>query len=478
MSATGAVASLELAASLGDMKAVAAASLVSAVADVALLLDDQGMIRNVSVGRRRFEGSATLDAADWIGRSWSETVTEDSREKVRMLLADSATGGNGAKERQINHVLPDGSPLLVAYNVVSLDDDGTRVAVGKELGTMTRLQQRLVGVQQSMERDYTQLRQFETRYRLLFQTVREAVLVVKADDLRVVEANESACSLLGANERKIVGSGLMRWFGDRQKRPLEAAFATLTTGGKVAPLTLDDDESPVTARLSLFKFENTPLVLLRLQATADNAEPLSEDEGHARLAALVEHAPDALAVVDPKGQVLTANTEFLDLAQTASVEAVISQPLANWLGQGGIDYQVIMSSVREHGSIRLYNTQMRGEFGSVTDVEVSASRLGEEGAECIGFAIRNISRRVAANDEVASLTPRSIDQLTQLVGRVPLKELVRESTELIEQLCIQAALKLTGNNRASAAELLGLSRQSLYVKLRRYSLADEDDSAA
>jgi len=35
-----------------------------------------------------------------------------------------------------------------------------------------------------------------------------------------------------------------------------------------------------------------------------------------------------------------------------------------------------------------------------------------------------------------------------------------------------AALELTGDNRASAAELLGLSRQSLYVKLRRYGLGD------
>ena len=42
----------------------------------------------------------------------------------------------------------------------------------------------------------------------------------------------------------------------------------------------------------------------------------------------------------------------------------------------------------------------------------------------------------------------------------------------IERLCIEAALELSSDNRASAAELLGLSRQSLYVKLRRYGLAD------
>ena len=59
-----------------------------------------------------------------------------------------------------------------------------------------------------------------------------------------------------------------------------------------------------------------------------------------------------------------------------------------------------------------------------------------------------------------------------IFGRVPLKELVRETTDVIERMCIEAALKLTGDNRATAAELLGLSRQSLYVKLRRFGLAD------
>jgi DNA-binding NtrC family response regulator len=68
--------------------------------------------------------------------------------------------------------------------------------------------------------------------------------------------------------------------------------------------------------------------------------------------------------------------------------------------------------------------------------------------------------------------PRSADQLTNLVGRMPLKDIVGETAELIERLCIEAALALTRDNRASAAEMLGLSRQSLYVKLRRYGIQE------
>jgi DNA-binding NtrC family response regulator len=53
--------------------------------------------------------------------------------------------------------------------------------------------------------------------------------------------------------------------------------------------------------------------------------------------------------------------------------------------------------------------------------------------------------------------------MTKLVGKVPLKDLVRETTDIIERLCIEAALQISENNRASAADMLGLSRQSLYV---------------
>jgi DNA-binding NtrC family response regulator len=76
--------------------------------------------------------------------------------------------------------------------------------------------------------------------------------------------------------------------------------------------------------------------------------------------------------------------------------------------------------------------------------------------------------------------PRSATELAELVGRTPLKAIVSETTDLIEQLCIQTALGMTGDNRASAALLLGLSRQSLYVKLRRYgmvSASGDDDEA-
>jgi DNA-binding NtrC family response regulator len=95
---------------------------------------------------------------------------------------------------------------------------------------------------------------------------------------------------------------------------------------------------------------------------------------------------------------------------------------------------------------------------------------------CFGFALHPISRQKAAQGKQVHGLLRSVDEFTKLVGKVPLKELVRESTDIIERLCIEAALQINGDNRAGAAEMLGLSRQSLYVKLHRYGISSPEMS--
>jgi transcriptional regulator PpsR len=186
---------------------------------------------------------------------------------------------------------------------------------------------------------------------------------------------------------------------------------------------------------------------------------------------VMESAPDAFVVTDLDGRVLAVNRAFLEMAQLASEEQVRGESLEKWLGRTGVDLNVLISNLRQRGAVRLFATSMRGEYGSTADVEISAVAVTGGEQPCLGFTIRDVGRRLASETRGKEL-PRSAGQMTELVGRVPLKDIVRETTDLIEQLCIEAALELTGDNRASAAEMLGLSRQSLYVKLRRFGIGD------
>ena len=73
-----------------------------------------------------------------------------------------------------------------------------------------------------------------------------------------------------------------------------------------------------------------------------------------------------------------------------------------------------------------------------------------------------------SNDSAVS--EQATQNIMKLVGSAPLKELVADTNDIVEKICIETALKMTKNNRVATAEMLTLSRQSLYVKLRKYNL--------
>ena len=89
--------------------------------------------------------------------------------------------------------------------------------------------------------------------------------------------------------------------------------------------------------------------------------------------------------------------------------------------------------------------------------------------------IRDISRVEAVRQSGgAAGIEDSSRNVMELVGSATLKEIVSETTDVVEKMCIETAVTLTRNNRVAAAEMLGLSRQSLYVKLRKYGLLNKD----
>ena len=182
--------------------------------------------------------------------------------------------------------------------------------------------------------------------------------------------------------------------------------------------------------------------------------------------------PDAFVLTDMQGRILSANQAFSDMLQLPAGEAVQGQSLDRWLGRSSVDLNVLIGNLRQHGVLRLFPTTLRSGYGEPGAVEISAVAVPDGPQPCLGFSIRDVARRLPADGRSSRQLPRSADQLTGLVGRLPLKDIVGETTDLIERLCIEAALELTRDNRASAAEMLGLSRQSLYVKLRRYGIQD------
>ncbi len=455
--------------SLGDLDARSAASLIAASSDVTLIVDARGTIRDTA-----FQSTELLDelneSAQWVGRAMVATVAPDSRPKVEALLREATAAE--PKWRHVNHLAPDGRSVPVLYCGVQIGEDGRVVVFGRDLRVMSALQQRLMNAQQSMERDYSKLRDVEMRYRLLFQLSSEAVLILDPVKGRVLEANAAAQGLFGAGSDDVVGRAMADIFGPDSLPALQGHLAAIRAGARPedTPVRLVRGDQPVTVKVSLFRQENAALFLMRISPVSSAMPALPDVK--TKLLRAVESAPDGFVVTDHNGAIITANAAFLDMAQLVDEHQVRGESLDRWVGTSGVDLDVLTANLRDRGSVRFFTTTMRGEAGSVAQVEISAVSIRNGGHPSFGYAIRNVGPRLHTETRAARQLPRSVEQLTELIGRVSLKELVREATEVIERLAIEAALELTHDNRASAAEMLGLSRQSLYVKLRRYGLGD------
>jgi transcriptional regulator PpsR len=253
--------------------------------------------------------------------------------------------------------------------------------------------------------------------------------------------------------------------------------ANATAQPEAAPVRLADGRDGYVARVSAYRQDGVTHALVSL-AAAKAERPVAGEDSNLRLLRILNRIPDAFVVTDEALDIVEANLAFLELAQLASVEAAKGQPLSRFLGRPGVDLKVLMGNLREYGSVRNFGTITHTSYGSQEEVVLSAVsvRVGLETSHA--FVIRPSRRPMPAPAAQSDVLPRTPDQLRQLVGRVSLREIVAETTDVIERMCIEAALNLTGNNRASAAEVLGLSRQSLYSKLNRHGVSTPEQDPA
>ena len=493
------------AAKLRDVGSEALQRVVQNAADITLVLDGAGVVLEVTVQDKEL---LKVGARGWKGLTWAETVTSETRDKIAELLQEArASGGTPTRWRQVNQLLDDGTDVPAMYSVALLVDDARSatkrrfVALGRDQRPTMAMQRRLVEAQQAVERDYWRYREAETRYRKLFQTSTDAVLIVDGANSKILEANPAAAALVRPAGRRIVGAALPALFEAAAAEPVQALLASARSVGKHQPLTvMMAGGVPVSVHAIFVRQDESAFMIVRLApvpATAGAAAPAplvaapgkaatkhsngSAARDETMLASFMRASADALAFTDAQGRIVAVNRAFATLAQLSSEDQARGESLDRWLGRPGVELDMLITNLRQQGSLGLYATELRGEFGAVAEVEIAAARLEGSGEAVYSFAVRDIGRRLRPEgSKPGPQLPGSVHQLTELVGRVPLKQIVAETSDLIEQLSIEAALKLSRNNRALAAQLLGLSRQSLYVKLRRYGLGDsggggEDD---
>ena len=188
------------------------------------------------------------------------------------------------------------------------------------------------------------------------------------------------------------------------------------------------------------------------------------------LSNLYEKSSDSFVFTDDLGKIIEANESFLTLCEAPSADQIMGSRLSNFFKNSETDVAILTESAKEFGKIRNYSTEFKTLFGSTVPVTISSTWIVNKNDHFFGFILRDMTSIRSEKD--ADDENHSWDSTTKLVGTAPLKTLVAQTGDIAERICLETALKLTNNNKVAAAEMLSLSRQSLYVKLRKYNLLD------
>lgn len=448
--------------------------ILAAASDLAFVLSPTGIVQSVISDEAL---PANVSVRSWEGRSMREFLAPDSAPKFDKILTRIADGEDLLSRVELNHA--DGAQwnYPVSYSVHTVGAEGSILMLGRDLRLVAETQQQLVQAQIALERGYEERRGFDARYRMLLASTSDAFLFVSASDGRIRDLNNPAANLLGSAREDLTGAPVAQEFKDRRRGEFVENLVSLAVSDVSSELSVQSRRSrrDILITPTVFRAAGERLILCRL--APENEAHLIDDRLSSNLNGMFAKGTDAVIFTDPKGVIETANEAFLELTDAASMADVRGRSFGDYMARGQIDLSVVLENALRAGHMRIYATKLTNEYGTRTPVEMSVVYLDNRARPAVGFVIRDASRIEAMRSAAPSpgnMAP--VDHnVAELVGSATLKEIVAETNDVIEKMCIETAVELTRNNRAAAAEMLGLSRQSLYVKLRKYGLLKKSD---
>jgi transcriptional regulator PpsR len=444
------------------------ANLFSASSDVVLVVSLGGVVKDASFNSPEL---FSIGGRGWVGRPIRELVTSESEPKLDLLMSEAQNSGISVA-REINHLMVDGDDTPVSYQSCALNEDGDVVLFGRDISKVASLQKRLMSAQLSMEREVSRLRNAETQYRAVFQLSHSPQLIVDAESLRILDLNAIAARFLGDDINKLMGKKLLSLFREDGSEILHKFLLSSigTDGSSTKKIKLINDEA-VEVSVAYFSRDGRACLVINF-ISGQESDSGFQNTTERKVLSLTENMPDSFVVVDANSQILTANKAFCDLVSVGGVSSIEGKALDLFFERPTVDFNVLMANLRKHGVVGRFASSMRTQFGQPVNVEIAACQINSGPDIVLGLWLRPTNNLIMGAEIEQEKVSRSNEQIANLVGHMPLKEIVRETTEMIEQLCIETALELTQDNRASAAQMLGVSRQSLYSKLGKDRLKD------
>ncbi|WP_187428119.1 hypothetical protein ROLI_002450 [Roseobacter fucihabitans] len=449
-------------------------SIIGAASDIALVISAEGYILSVVLNA---QSESFGNLKHWEGRPVVDFLTRECVPKFEAAHAAYMAGEVPRKSLELNHSDNAVWQYPVRYTFHRFGHENAALLLGRDLRPIAETQQQLVQAQIALEQGYEARREFDARFRMLLAHCQEAVVFVPVQSGKIDDANEAAAALLGLKLDALKGSSFAQQFSDHSNIGLMDSLmnATLSEDGGQVTLRSSRGSGNLIVRPVVFRAGGQRVLLCRI--SRDNEVSNAPDAAATQALDLFRSGSDSMLFMSDKGMITSVNESFLDLVGAVHQSDVVGRSLSDFLVRGQIDLSVLTDQPERSRRMRVYSTKLINDLGARLTVEISATHLDAADTSVIGCVIRDVSRVEAARPQSETqnqMTPESARNVMDLVGSASLKDIVAETTDVVEKMCIQTAVELTNNNRVAAAEMLGLSRQSLYVKLRKFSLLNKN----
>ena len=343
-------------------------------------LDSTGFTRNEVIGR------TTKDLGIWVNDS------------DRQRYFDSFTQNPMCRDLEVLSKRKNGEVFWMRLSAALIEVEGIpcRLVFAKEI----------TEVKEAAEA----LRLSEERYRSVFETTPDAVIITQVSDGVILDVNQSFLDSAGFARNEVIGRTTRElgiWVNDSDRLRFIDAMTQNPTCRDVEVLSKRRNGEIFWMRLSaaLIEVDGIPCRLVfakeitEVKAAAE-ALRLSEE----RYRTVFQTSPDAINIYRlDDGKYVDCNQAFLDVLGYEREEVIgkTSQQLEVWADTH--DQMTMVNLVRQNGSCRGLEVQFRKKSGELFWGVMSASAMEVDGVPCILSITRDLSEVKAAQNEIRSL---------------------------------------------------------------------------
>jgi len=274
---------------------------------------------------------------------------------------------------------------------------------------MTKLSKKVRAVTTEHKRMESAL--IEQKYRVLFESLNDAVFLADAETGYIVDTNNQGEMLLGRTRDEIIGMHQSELHPPKASNEYRQRFATHVQKGRAADydgmiIRKDGSTVPVNISASTITIGRKQLMLglFRDITELKRAEEALTNEA-IRRRILIEQSRDGIVILDQNSKVYESNQRFAEMIGF-SPEEVLHLHVWDWEFQIPREQLLDMiHSVDETGDH--FETQHRRKDGTIYDVEISTNGAVFAGQKLIFCVCRDITERKQIEEELRESEEKS-----------------------------------------------------------------------